>query len=203
MWSDNETTTDLLGFRVHADLIRSVVTDSNLLPVVLGVFGDWRGGKSSIMKMIEQDLSSDEHEDTACLYFNGWMFEGYEDAKTALLSSILIELGEHKRFGPKVRDKITGLLKRVKWMEMAKLGVKHVGVPLAVGALTGGVGAIPAAAAALLPSLFQFGAPEKKDEESAKDKGGDKEEINWLELVQSDPGKPDLLEIRKFREDFE
>src|SRR5215216_4467701 len=120
MWSDNETTTDLIGFRVHTDLIRAVVTDSDLLPVVLGVFGDWGGGKSSIMKMLEKDLNSDEHQDTACLYFNGWMFEGYEDAKTALLSSILIELGEHKRFGPMVKDKVTGLLKRVKLMELAK-----------------------------------------------------------------------------------
>jgi hypothetical protein len=73
MWSDNETTTDLIGFKVHAELIQSVVTDSNLLPVVLGVFGDWGGGKSSIMRMLQQDLNSDEHQDTACLYFNGWM----------------------------------------------------------------------------------------------------------------------------------
>jgi predicted KAP-like P-loop ATPase len=99
MWSDNETTTDLIGFRVHSDLILSVVTDSGLLPVVLGVFGDWGGGKSSIMKMLERDLRSEEYKDIVCLYFNGWMFEGYEDAKSALLTSILIQLGEHKRFG--------------------------------------------------------------------------------------------------------
>lgn len=201
MWSDNETTTDLIGFRVHAELIRTVVTDPNLLPVVLGVFGDWGGGKSSIMKMLEQDLNSDENGETACLYFNGWMFEGYEDAKTALLSSILIELGEHKRFGPKVKDKITGLLKRVKWMEIAKLGLKHVGVPLAIGALTGGVGAIPAAATALLPHLLRSGSAEKKDDETAN-QNQEREGINWLELVESDSSKPDLLEIRKFREDF-
>jgi hypothetical protein len=64
MWSDNETTTDLIGFRVHADLVRSVVTDCALLPVVLGVFGDWGGGKSSIMRMLEEDLNSGEYENT-------------------------------------------------------------------------------------------------------------------------------------------
>jgi hypothetical protein len=53
MWTDNETTDDLIGFRVHADLIRSVVTDADLLPVTIGVFGDWGGGKTSIMKMLE------------------------------------------------------------------------------------------------------------------------------------------------------
>jgi len=36
MWSDNETTTDLIGFKVHANLVREVVTDPNILPVVLG-----------------------------------------------------------------------------------------------------------------------------------------------------------------------
>jgi hypothetical protein len=108
-------------------------------------------------------------------------------------------LGEHKRFGPKVKDKVAGLLKRVKWMEVAKLGVKNVGVPLTITAFTGGLGAIPAAAAALFPSLLK-GASSEGDEGPAKTAGG---ETNWLELIQSDQSKPDLLEIRKFRDDFE
>lgn len=199
MWSDNETAIDLLGFKIHADLIKSVVTDSALLPVVLGVFGDWGGGKSSIMKMLDQDLNSEEYKDVVCLYFNGWMFEGYEDAKTALLSSILIQLGEHKRFGAKAKEKVTGLLKRVKWMEVAKLSVKHVGVPLAAGLLTGGAGILPALLASMTPT------PKSEIDESSdkKEKKEDKNEINWLDLIKDDPGKPDLLEIRKFRQDFE
>jgi predicted KAP-like P-loop ATPase len=56
MWTDNETNTDLIGFRVHADLIRDLVTDDTMLPVVLGVFGDWGGGKSSIMQMLQDDF---------------------------------------------------------------------------------------------------------------------------------------------------
>jgi predicted KAP-like P-loop ATPase len=200
MWSDNETATDLLGFKVHADLIKSVVTDSALLPVVLGVFGDWGGGKSSIMKMLEQDLNSEEYKDVVCLYFNGWMFEGYEDAKTALLSSILIQLGEHKRFGAKAKEKVTGLLKRVKWMEVAKLSVKHVGVPLAAGLLTGGAGILPALLASMTPTLK---SSEPNEVSAKKEKKEDKNEINWLDLIKEDPGKPDLLEIRKFRQDFE
>ena len=50
MWPDNETSTDLIGFKVHADLIREVVTDLSMLPVTIGIFGDWGGGKTSIMK---------------------------------------------------------------------------------------------------------------------------------------------------------
>lgn len=197
MWSDNETTIDQIGFRVHAALIRSVVTDQSVLPVVLGLFGDWGGGKSSIMRMLDRDFSGPEYERVACLYFNGWMFEGYEDAKTALLSSILLQLGEHKRFGEKVKDKVVGLLKRVKWMEGAKLGIKHFGAPLIAGLLTGGVGALPA----LLASLFPEASPETaKKKRSGKDEKN--EDPSWLDLIKDDPSQPDLLEIRKFRDDF-
>jgi predicted KAP-like P-loop ATPase len=194
IWSDNETDLDLLGFRVHADLIRSVVIDRAVLPVVLGIFADWGGGKSSIMRMLQKDLDADEHGKTVCLYFNGWMFEGYEDAKTALLSSILIELGEHKRFGPAVKDRVVGLLKRVRWMEVAKLGVKHVGVPLAAAILTGGL-----AGAATAVGALATGAMAKAAEEPPK--GGAAKE-QWSDLIDADPAKPDVLEIRKFREDF-
>jgi predicted KAP-like P-loop ATPase len=147
VWQDNETDIDLLGFQVHADLIRSVVTDPAILPVTVGVFGDWGGGKSSIMKMLQKDLSDEtKYPKVACLYFNGWTFEGYEDAKSALLTSILIQLGEHKRFGPKAKDWVVKLLKRVKRMEAGKLAIKHFGVPIAAALATGGLAAIPAAA---------------------------------------------------------
>ena len=193
MWADNETTTDLIGFKVHSDLVLSVVTDDTMLPVVMGVFGDWGGGKSSIMQMLQEDLNSKPHEDVVCLYFNGWTFEGYEDAKSALLSSILIQLGEHKTFGPAVKEKVIGLLRRVKWMEAAKLGVKHLGVPLAVGALTGGAGAVPALAASLVPGLLAGGGEAKSD---AKD-SSDEEDTNWLDLIAADASKPDLLEVAR------
>lgn len=199
MWSDNETTIDLIGFKVHSDLILDVVTNPKLLPVVLGVFGDWGGGKSSIMRMLEQSLEADKYKDVVCLYFNGWTFEGYEDAKTALISSILVELGEHKDFGEKAKDGVIALLKRVKWMEVAKLSIKHVGVPLALGALTGGVGAIPAILGSLIPSPSVESSEKEKIEPQTKNTIAP---VNWLDLIKADTSKPDLLEVRKFREDF-
>jgi predicted KAP-like P-loop ATPase len=199
VWQDNETENDLLGFDVHADLIRSVITDQSVLPVTVGVFGDWGGGKSSIMKMLQKELSKEEaYPDVVCLYFNGWTFEGYEDAKSALLSSILIQLGEHKKFGPKAKDWIVKLLKRVKWMELGKVAVKTVGVPLAVAAMTGGIGAVPVAAAAVGSAIASS--------VSGKEKSGDDEstvEVNWSELIEANPEKPDVMSVRKFREEFE
>jgi predicted KAP-like P-loop ATPase len=199
VWQDNETDVDLLGFHVHADLIRSVITDPGVLPVSVGVFGDWGGGKSSIMKMLKKDLSDEgAYPNVVCLYFNGWTFEGYEDAKSALLTSILIQLGDHKKFGPKVKDWVVKLLKRVKWMELGKLSIKHVGIPLAAGMLTGGIGAVPAVAAAMAASAL----PGLKDSDDGDKDKKDKEETDWSALIEAEPGKADILGVRKFRDEF-
>ena len=198
VWQDNETETDLLGFDVHADLIRSVITDQSVLPVTVGVFGDWGGGKSSIMKMLQKALANeDAYPDVVCLYFNGWTFEGYEDAKSALLSSILIQLGEHKKFGPKAKDWVVKLLKRVRWMEVGKAAVKTVGVPLAIAAMTGGIGAVPAAAAAVGSAVLNSTLGKKEENADGST------EVNWSELIEADAEKPDLMGVRKFREEFE
>jgi hypothetical protein len=198
VWQDNETEIDLLGFDVHADLIRSVITDPSILPVTVGVFGDWGGGKSSIMKMLQKNLSNEEaYPDVVCLYFNGWTFEGYEDAKSALLSSILIQIGEHKKFGSKAKDWVVKLLKRLKWMELGKLAVKHVGIPVVAAAMTGGVAAVPVAAAAIASAIASGTLGETESGHK-----GDSRDIDWSSLVEASPEKADLMGVRKFREEF-
>ena len=56
MWSDNETKDDLLGYQVHADLLKEVVLDSTMLPITIGVFGDWGSGKSSLMLLMKEGV---------------------------------------------------------------------------------------------------------------------------------------------------
>ena len=120
MWTDNETDEDLLGFSLHANLIGEIVTDSEMLPVTIGLFGDWGGGKSSILKILQRNFS--ENTDFAVIYFNSWVFEGYEDAKAAILTSLLTELREHREWDSVVKDEINSLLKRVRWMKFLKSG---------------------------------------------------------------------------------
>lgn len=142
MWSDNETTEDFLGFKVHAELLKSVVLDKSLLPVTIGVFGDWGSGKSSILKMLLEILNPDSFpkgssekkalENIACIYINGWLFEGYDDAKAGLLSSVLNELQNHKKFDQKLKDKVISLMKSVNWMRLLHTTLNNVVIPTAL-----------------------------------------------------------------------
>jgi predicted KAP-like P-loop ATPase len=215
MWTDNETSRDLLGFRVHSDLIRSVVTDPNLLPVTLGVFADWGGGKTSLMKMLQESLEP-EHwtegspekqqcERIACLYFNGWLFEGYDDAKSAILSSVLTALGEHKRFGPKLRDGCVSLLKSVNWMRVAHLGLKHVALPAIAAFATGGASLVPSFITSMGNLLPGSNSTKEPQPDTPPSKGKDKEkgaDIDWESLIKKDATPAGPLEVRAFREKF-
>ena len=204
MWSDNETANDLIGFQVHADLVRSVVTDDKMLPVTIGVFGDWGGGKTSIMKMLQRDLDPERWEesdveqalykDIAVVYFNGWLFEGYDDAKSAILSSILLALGDHKRFGPKIRDNALSLLKSVDWMRVAKFGMKHVVIPAAAAAAAGGLAAVPAVLGASVG--LSHTAHSKEPHESGA--GKDNDDRSWFKAKEEEHA----FNVRTFRERF-
>jgi len=198
MWPDNETTTDLLGFRVHSDLIKSVVTDPTVLPVTLGIFGDWGGGKSSVMKMLQQDLEASDEPGVVCLSFNGWVFEGYDDAKSALISSVLLQMGEHKRLGPRIRDRIVPLLKQVRWMRVLGLGMKHIAMPLLSQQIAGDPG--------MLSSLATFVPLPGPPAQVAVD-GGSHEpvtgEADWQQLIGKDAKDAGPISVRTFRNQFE
>lgn len=209
MWSDNETTEDLLGFQVHADLIRSIVTDPKMLPATIGVFGDWGSGKTSVMRMLEKSFDPDnykqdseertQYEKIACLYFNGWLFEGYDDAKSAIISSILLQLSEHQRFGPKIRDKAANLLKSVDSMRLVRLGLQHVALPTFAAYISGG--------ASLFPSIVGgassvFGKKEEVSEEDNSEETAAEENVDLDKLIDANKPPSAHLDVRSFRDKF-
>ncbi len=211
MWPDNETANDLIGYQVHADLIRTLITNGQMLPTTVGIFGDWGGGKTSIMKMLERDLEPDrwpkgsveraKYDSTAVVYVNTWLFEGYDDAKAAILSSVLLELSENKRFGPTLRDVAMGLIRSVRWLRIGRLAMKHLGVPAAAAFFTAGAGAIPeaialsAAVGAALPTGKSATEEEKSPEWKEKLEGGDLFKNGFA-------AAGDSMDVRTFRERF-
>lgn len=134
LWSDNEANIDLLRFGYLAAEVADVVTAEHLLPVTVGIYGNWGSGKSTLIRMVQRTLR--DRSDVMTLQFNGWLFEGYEDAKTALMGSILDAIEEHtetnKSLPQRARDLVRRLLGRVKWLQLASLAGRYV-APVAMG----------------------------------------------------------------------
>jgi hypothetical protein len=90
VWADNETAVDLLGFDYLVDALVVVLTEPRLLPVTVGVSGDWGSGKSSLMAMARARLEDGEDQGPyVCVSFSPWRFESYEDVKAALMTAVL------------------------------------------------------------------------------------------------------------------
>jgi predicted KAP-like P-loop ATPase len=88
--TDNETRVDLLNNEAIATTIVELLRERPDRPVTIGVHGDWGAGKSSILEMIDAGLSSNDN--VLCIKFNGWRFQGFEDAKIALIEGIVTGL---------------------------------------------------------------------------------------------------------------
>ncbi|ASA23373.1 KAP family P-loop NTPase fold protein [Paenibacillus donghaensis] len=136
MWKDSETELDFLDFDYLINILKDIIADETLLPSSVGVYGDWGSGKSSLISMSMKSFEDDK--DTICMVFNGWLFEGYEDAKTALMGSILDTIQQKTKLSEKALKCIKGLYKSVDKLKLLKNGLKY-------GAdffLTGGIGTV-------------------------------------------------------------
>lgn len=137
MWKDSETELDFLDYDYLIQTIKSIIKDDALLPASIGVYGDWGSGKSSLMYMCKERLEAEDKK-IKCLAFNGWLFENYEDAKTAILGSILDEISQEERLSGKAKYIINGLYKSIDKFKLVK-GALKFGTDVF---LTGGVGTI-------------------------------------------------------------
>ena len=123
MWKDSEADIDFLNFNYLAEQVVEISKDEKLSPATIGVYGDWGSGKSTLMKMVKKSLDADKN--TLTVEFNGWLFEGYEDAKTALCGTILDEMRTHETLFAKGKEKIKALLKKVDGGKLLSKGVKY------------------------------------------------------------------------------
>ena len=116
--TDNETKVDLLNNEAIAATIIDLVRDRPDLPVTIGIHGDWGAGKSSILEMIEDRLSKEPK--TLCLKFNGWRFQGFEDAKIALIEGIVTSLVEKRSLWTKATEATKDVYDRIDKLKLAK-----------------------------------------------------------------------------------
>lgn len=123
MWSDNETNIDCIDFQNLINAVCRIIDDNTLLPCSIGSFGDWGSGKSSLMKMICEKY--EVQEDVLVIKFNGWLFEGYEDAKTILMRRIIDEIVSEKKLSNKAKELAVKLFKRIDLMKIGSTLFKY------------------------------------------------------------------------------
>lgn len=161
MWNDVETTQDLLNFKVVADTAAQMIKDGNGQPVSIGVSGSWGVGKSSLVQMIGESLKSlDGGKNYIFINFNAWLYQGYDDARMALLQKVADKIMEESEARKTCVDKAKEFIKRINWLRTAKFMA-----PVATGIITGGAVAGPVGSfiGAVSGLLGQSGMPSQED----------------------------------------
>jgi len=188
MWADHETSTDLLGTKHLVEAVRDILKNTELLPSTIGVFGDWGSGKSSIIKMVVENLKSDKT--AIVLDFNGWLFESYDDAKSSLMETIIDELVQKipPNKAKKVKNLAVRLLRKINWFRLGGKAIQY-GV---TAATTGGFGVLTSA-------FTDIPALAKKAGELLEDVNPEKAE----ELFKEETKMSISRNIRSFRNEFQ
>ena len=117
---DHETAVDFLNYEAISGTVVELLRDNRQRALTVGIHGDWGAGKSSVLKMVESAMAEDEN--VACLWFNGWAFQGFDDAKTVLIEATLAELARQKSGIGRVKEVSARLIKRIDWLKLAKRG---------------------------------------------------------------------------------
>lgn len=129
---DNETKVDLLNNEAIANTIIKLLRERPETPVTIGVHGDWGAGKSSVLEMI--DANFEKEGKVLCLKFNGWRFQGFEDAKIALIEGIVAGLLDKRPALRKATGALKDVVKRIDLLKVAKKAgglawTAHTGLP--------------------------------------------------------------------------
>lgn len=105
MWSDKETHQDCLGYGTYVEVLANVCTHKDLAPLTLGIFGPWGSGKTSLMEMLRRHIEATKGDKKRkTLWFNAWMYEGREEAQSALIHALLRLLQDDVTIGGEVKQ---------------------------------------------------------------------------------------------------
>lgn len=136
MWSDKESEKDYLNCGEVSNLAVDILTTPDMLPVSIGVFGNWGAGKSSLLRLIEQEIDKKDPK-WMVINFDAWLYQGYDDARVSLLEVIAQKLNTTAKGDTSLLKKTKNLLSRVNGFRA--FGLLAEGIALAHGVPTGGL----------------------------------------------------------------
>jgi predicted KAP-like P-loop ATPase len=135
VWADTETDVDYINFSSVADSVVELIEQAQGKPLSVGVSGAWGVGKSSLVMLTKDALERREREhardqgikddDSVSKYvfvsFNAWLYQGYDDARAALMESIAVKLAKVAEDRKTGIEKTQDFLRRIDWFRLASL----------------------------------------------------------------------------------
>ncbi len=135
VWADTETNIDYINFSTVADSVVELIEQAQGKPLSIGVSGAWGVGKSSLVMLTKEALERREREQALAagvkeddfeskyifVSFNAWLYQGYDDARAALMEAIAVELAkvaEERKTGV---NKTQEFLSRIDWFRLASM----------------------------------------------------------------------------------
>ncbi|MDE5831805.1 MAG: KAP family NTPase [Desulfovibrio sp.] len=118
----SKLTDESLGLRDHIDALVQFISQCNT-PMTISIQGDWGSGKTSMMKLIENQLIA---MNIPCVWFNTWQFSQFnmqDDVPVALLMALLKAIGAQDS---KWSGILLGFCKRTAEVAAAVAGGKEV-----------------------------------------------------------------------------
>lgn len=191
MWSDIETKSDYLNYLEVAEVVSEILLDPAMRPVSVGIFGTWGTGKSSLLNLIEADLKQRANDDVIVIRFDAWLYQGFDDARAALMDVIARALYEKA----KEDAGLLGLAKRL----LARVNtVRTLGLAIEVAAAAHGIPMFGAAARAVgAVGNYVAGTPDADDAKAVAEGG---KEVRGL--IDPEKKKSPPEEIDAFRAEF-
>ena len=93
---DQPASLDLLNFSEFANALREVIINPGTrTPFIVGIFGRWGTGKTTLMRMLERDLAA---RDATTVWFSAWLYGQETEIWAAFLQSLTSRLAARLRF---------------------------------------------------------------------------------------------------------
>ncbi len=194
MWRDSETDQDFLNFTELAEQVATLATNPKLLPISIGVFGTWGTGKSTVLSLVEKRLK-DSDPSPIIIKFDAWLYQGFDDAKAALMEVVAERLLEEAKSDQTLLDKAKSFAGRVNYFRALGMAADF-GIGMAFGVPPG----LLTKAGGAIGSLIA-GQGEADDAATIRD-GGKTAAETWSKLIKPEKARTPPKEIAAFREEF-
>jgi predicted KAP-like P-loop ATPase len=192
MWTDNETDVDFLNFSGVAKTAAAMIRQVQPKPISMGVSGAWGVGKSSLIKLIRNELFLDgsaargllaDQNTFVFVEFNAWLYQGYDDARAALLETIAETLQREAEVRKTAGAKVTAFAQRVNWFRAVKLAGHAATSVAAAHAGHPGLGLMALLGVAFGGAKGKESSSEKPDKTEKEPSGN---EDPWLKAAEND-----------------